>query len=111
MVYAPGPLLSASGSGPGHGQPGGETLVPLHEAYAGQLSSQGIQSIQNLLGLKANFSAERLRNTDHYLGDALFADQSAQDPAEVRARNDVEGACDQAVWIGDGDAGAHVSEV
>ena len=111
MVYASGPLLSAAGSGAGHGQPGGETFVPLHEAYAGQLLSQGVQSIQNLLGLKADFPAERLRNADHYLGDALFADQPAQDPGEVRARNNVEGACDQAVGIRDGDAGAHVSEV
>ena len=111
MVYASGPLLSATGSGAGHGYPGAETLIPLHEAYAGQLSSQGVQSIQNLLGLKADFAAERLRNADHYLGNALFADQPAQDTGEVRARDDVEGACDHAVEIGDGDAGAHVSEV
>jgi hypothetical protein len=111
VVYASGPLLSATGSGAGHGYPGAETLIPLHEAYAGQLSSQGVQSIQNLLGLKANFPAERLRNADHYLGDALFADQPAQDPGDVRARDYVEGACDQAVGIRDGDAGANVTEV
>jgi len=61
--------------------------------------------------LKANLPAERLRDADHDLGDTLFAHKPAQHRGEIRARNDVEGTCDQAVGIGDGYAGAHVSEV
>jgi len=110
VIYAFG-LLPATGFGPSDGQACGETLVPLHKPYVGQFFFQGVQSIQNFAGLKADLPPQRSRNADHDLRDALFADHPPQGLAEFRTRDYLKGTSDQAVGIGDGDARTHVSEV
>ena len=93
------------------GQPGGETLVPLHKPHAGQLVSQGVKSIQSLARLEADVPAQRHRDPDDYLRDALFAHQPPEKAREVRARHYLEGTGDNPSWIGNGDAGVHVSQI
>ena len=110
MIHATG-LLTAAGSGAGCGHAGGETLVPLHEPHARQLFFQGVKSIQNLAGLKADLSAERPGDADQDLGDVLLPHQPPQRLRELRARHDLEGPRYRRGGVRDGDAGAHLSEV
>ncbi len=114
MIQAPDPLRlfpPPSTAGLRAGQPGGETLVPLHEAYAGQLVFQIVKSIQNLARLEADVPAQRSRNPDDYLRDALFAHQPPEKVREVRARHDFEGTGDNPPRIGDGDTSVHLSQI
>ena len=110
MVYSTG-LLTATASGPGCGHAGGETLVPFHEPHARQLFFQGVQSIQNLAGLKADLPAERPGDADHDLRDVLLPYQPPQRLRELRARHDLEGPRYRPRLIRDGDAGPYLSEV
>src|SRR5215210_661130 len=109
VIHASGPLLPATS--PGDGQAGGETLVPLHEPYVRQLFFQGVQSIQNLAGLKANLPAQRLRDADQDLGYALLVYEPAERLGEVFAGHDLDGTGDDRGGIGDGYAGTNLSQV
>jgi hypothetical protein len=63
------------------------------------------------VGLEADLPTERLRDADQNLGDPLLPHKPPQRLSEILARDDLEGTSDDPCRVGDGYAGAYLSEV
>src|SRR3712207_6652634 len=60
---------------------------------------------------EANLPTHRPWDPDYDLRDALFADEPPQRIRQIGGRHDLEGAGDEALAIGDGNPGAHLSQI
>jgi hypothetical protein len=107
VIHPHSPLSSAAATG----ETSRESLVPLYEPHARELSSQGVKSRQYFARLEADLPIERLRHPDDDFVDALFVHEPAQVTGEIPARYHLERTGHNTFGVRYGDAGAYLSQV